>query len=254
MNNQPLTVFAAGSLKAVLSEIIIQFEAQFDSSVRCHFGPAGLLARKIQRGSKVDLFASANESHPDLLVRQQLLAPGKVFATNQLCIITRPELHVTQDNLLSRLIDPNIVLSTSKPGSDPGGDYAQMFFDRVEQLHHGLGEMMRNKAQHLLGGHIPAFSTTQPASVPTAARLILDRRSDIHVGYASNIPLMKSIPGLHTMLIPDLYQITAHYKFALGKQVTPELSALADSLTSKTGKNILSHYGFGIPQPVKMSA
>lgn len=253
MNNRPLIIFAAGSLKTAFRELILQFEEQHDVSVRSHFGPAGLLAKKIQQGAYVDLFASANEAHPDSLVEYRTMAPGKVFATNQLCVFTRPELNVNQDNLIARLADPNIVVSTSTPISDPGGDYALQVFEKIEALHPGLGIAIKNKAQHLLGGNIPAFSTTNPAHMPAAAKLIMDRRSDIHVGYASHTQTMNNLSGISIVPLPSAYQITARYKYALNKNISPAAVAFADYLLSSAGQEHLVNNGFGYARTREMA-
>jgi ABC-type molybdate transport system substrate-binding protein len=63
-----LAVFAAGSLRAPLTEIARAYEAsQPGQRVVLTFGASGLLKDRIQAGERADVFASANMEHPQAL-------------------------------------------------------------------------------------------------------------------------------------------------------------------------------------------
>jgi molybdate transport system substrate-binding protein len=57
---EPVAVFAAGSLRAVLSDIATGFTRDTGTEVRFTFGPSGLLKERIEKGEVADVFASAN--------------------------------------------------------------------------------------------------------------------------------------------------------------------------------------------------
>ena len=71
-----VTVFAAASLSAALSEIAGRYEAQTGTHVVLSFAGSSALARQIQYGAPADLFLSANEDWMDALQAEGLVAVG----------------------------------------------------------------------------------------------------------------------------------------------------------------------------------
>ena len=69
---EPVSVFAAGSLKAALSELARAFQHQYEIPVQATFGPSGLLRERIEAGEPVQVFASANMQHPQKLHQADL--------------------------------------------------------------------------------------------------------------------------------------------------------------------------------------
>src|SRR3546814_2727346 len=62
--DQPLQLFAAGSLKAALSDVAAEYEAMYDMPVANTLGASGLLRERIEKGETEQVFASANMRHP----------------------------------------------------------------------------------------------------------------------------------------------------------------------------------------------
>nr|WED69291.1 substrate-binding domain-containing protein [Pectobacterium colocasium] len=120
----PLRLYAAGSLRLALTPLLATFSERYAVDVVPTFGPAGLLSEKIIHGDAVDIFASANCAHPLRLKALGLVEETRVFTRNHLCIVMRNVPELTSQSWLMALLDPRFVLSTSTPGSDPGGDYA----------------------------------------------------------------------------------------------------------------------------------
>ena len=60
-------LYAAGSLRAALTEVGRSFESETAISVKAKFGPSGVLKDEILNGAKADVFASANLEHPRAL-------------------------------------------------------------------------------------------------------------------------------------------------------------------------------------------
>lgn len=83
-----LTVFAASSLTAAVSEIAAAYEEQEDVQVRLSFASSGTLARQIAMGAEVDLFISANTDWVGYLEEKQLIESWKDIAWNRLVLIT----------------------------------------------------------------------------------------------------------------------------------------------------------------------
>lgn len=101
-------------------------------TIRCDFGPAGLLRERIEAGEPCDFFASANVAHP-----QALLASGRAlsvssFALNRLCLTVRADAMREGDDWRSLLMREDLRIGTSTPGCDPSGDYTQQLFREWE--------------------------------------------------------------------------------------------------------------------------
>ena len=125
----PLTVFAAGSLRAALVRIAGDFEARPDGHrVRLVFGAAGLLRERLEAGEKADVFASANLAHPQALADAGRAEAVQCFARNSLCALAAPSFALQGRTLVERLLDPAVRVGTSTPKADPSGDYAFALF------------------------------------------------------------------------------------------------------------------------------
>ena len=110
-----LTLYAAGSLKAALSDVAASYEKTYQTKVATKFGPSGLLRKAIEGGENPDVFASANMAHPEKLASEGWGSPVALFARNQLCAIAQPDVAVTTDNFLDAIMDPDVRLGTSTP-------------------------------------------------------------------------------------------------------------------------------------------
>jgi molybdate transport system substrate-binding protein len=179
----PLVVYAAGSTTGVLKAMIDRFSARTGQQVTLRTGPAGLMRERIEEGDKVDLFVSANMDHPRRLQAEGLAGPVMLFARNSLCVSALPAVGLTEANLLDRLLDPRVRIGTSTPGADPGGDYAQQFFERTDAIRPGSTAILKAKAKAVVGSRIE-----EPSAAPTgsAADGMTRRNIDTSVGYCSS--------------------------------------------------------------------
>ncbi len=74
--------------------------------------------------------------------------------------------------------------------------------------------------------------------------LIRTGQSDMHIGYASYLPLLLNQPDLHVVHLPDLYRIDAEYMLAVMKPARREARLLANYLLSPEGQGFLMSKGF----------
>lgn len=121
---EPMQVYAAGSLVAALKDVIAASGIPAEAVAAPTFGPAGLLRKRIEDGEKADLYLSADLASPRRLVDAGRAKDVVPFARNTMCVLARADLGLTLDNLLDRLLKPDLRLATSTPGADPAGDYA----------------------------------------------------------------------------------------------------------------------------------
>ena len=125
-------LYAAGSLRGALTDVAKAFEAKTGNKVETKFGPSGALKNEIVGGAKAQVFASANMEHPQALHDAGKSGPVVRFARNKMCALANPLLKVDSDNLLERMLDPEVKLGISTPKADPSGDYAIEIFRKAE--------------------------------------------------------------------------------------------------------------------------
>lgn len=242
----PLTVYAAGSATGVLGEMLKRYEAETGIHVDLKTGPAGLMREKIENGDTVDLFVSANMTHPQKLHDEGKASTVAVFARNRLCVYAVPEVRMTTANVLDRLLDPRVRIGTSTPGADPGGDYAQALFEKADTVRRGATAALKAKAKAVVGG------TVEPAAPKAVSQreAMLARGTDVSIGYCSSRSTTPD-PTVTKVELPEKLAITADYGLAI---VTTTRNArrqaaagqLALFLLSPAAQNLLPTYGFSV--------
>ena len=189
-----ITVSAAISLKNAFEEIGKNFEAKNPGiKVLFNFGGSGDLARQIEAGAPVDVFASASPKDMQDIQSKNLLVPETraVFAGNSI-VIVQP----TQSSLklagIEDLIKPEVRrIGIGNPQTVPAGRYAGevlAFFKLNDALKEKLimGENVRQVLDYVVRGEVDAgivYKTdalTQPAGV----------KIFFHVPQASHSPVL----------------------------------------------------------------
>ena len=173
---ETVTLFAAGSLKAALTDVAKAYESSSGNKVESRYGPSGLLKADIAKGAKADVFASANMAHPQALHGEKKSGPVTRFARNRLCALVRPDVKVDSANLLELMLDPGIKLGTSTPKADPSGDYAFEDFRKTEAVKPGTQAILEKKALQLTGA---ADSPKSPAGRIVYGWHVAEGRADI---------------------------------------------------------------------------
>jgi molybdenum ABC transporter molybdate-binding protein len=240
-----LAVFAAGSLRAALTEIARAFERKQPGRqvVTLTFGASGLLKDRILAGERADVFASANMEHPQALVSAGKASAVRRFARNALCALTTPAIAVTLDTLVDRMLDPAVKVGTSTPKADPSGDYAWMMFERIElQGRTGAYKALAEKALQLTGG---PNSSPAPAGRNVYGVLVAAGKADIFITYCTNATLASvEQPGLQIVPVPDPINISADYGVTETIGAGPLTSAFVKFLLDPDGQAILARHGF----------
>jgi len=239
--SKPLIVLAAGSLRNAFVDIIDAFERQAGSRVQVEHGPAGLLREKIELGAPFDVFASANMAHPQRLRGLGLAGPVKRFASNGLCLISRRQLGMTEENMLDVMLDANVKLGTSTPEVDPSGDYAVQFFAMVDWLHPGKGARLAAKARALIGGRIPVVV---PPSYSAASWLIGQGLADVFISYVSNGRQCLADQNLRVVNLPKGIGPIAEYGVALNPDAHEAAQLFHHHLLSPPSQQDLERQGF----------
>lgn len=241
----PVSLHAAGSLRAALLDIAEAFEGETGIPVSPHFGASGLLKHRIARGEAGEVFASANLEHPQALARAGLAGPAVLFARNELCAFLRPGLAATSANLHDLMLDPKVRLGTSTPKADPSGDYAFAVFAKAEAVKPSARAALEAKALKLTGGPhcLPA-----PEGLNVYGHKLASGEADIFLAYCTNAqPLAKEQPGIAMLRLPDQLAVGADYGLTVLNKASPNGYRFAMYILSPRGQAILARHGFAAP-------
>lgn len=239
-----LRVFAAGSLRAVLTEVAQAFERREPGvRVRFTFGASGLLKERIAGGEAADVFASANMEHPQALAAAGQAGAVQRFTRNAMCALVAPTIDVTAQTLVDRLLDSAVKVGTSTPKADPSGDYAWKVFERIEQQgRRGAFEQLSKKALQLTGG---PNSPPPPAGRSVYGELVAQGRADIFLTYCTNAALARAEqPSLRTVAVPAAINVSADYGVAPLRSAPPPAQRFIDFLLGPEGQAIFARSGF----------
>ncbi|WP_310734547.1 extracellular solute-binding protein [Azohydromonas caseinilytica] len=246
--SEVVTVYAAGSLRAALTEAARAFESRSGARVALNFGASGLLKDKLLGGERADLFASANMEHPQALAAAGRARAVEPFARNALCLLGAPGFSLRGQSVAQRLLDPALRLGISTPGADPAGDYAFRFFERIEAsgaAAPGSADELKKHALQLTGG---PGSPTPPAGRSVYGMLLAEGRADVFVTYCTNATLAaRENAALPVLPVPAELDVAATYGLALLPGASPAAEAFAGFLRGPEGQALLRGHGFSAP-------
>jgi molybdenum ABC transporter molybdate-binding protein len=242
---ETVSLYAAGSLKAALTDVGKAFAAAAGNAVEGKFGPSGLLRKEIAGGAPAHVVASANMAHPKALHDAGKSGPVTMFTRNKLCALVRPVLTVTSGNLLATLLDPQVTVGTSTPKADPSGDYAFEAFAKAETVKPGAKATLEAKARKLTGA---ADSAKPPAGRVVYGWHVSEGRADIFLTYCTNvIAAQKQNPGQQMVQLPDELAVGADYGLTVIDGAPAAAQKFAAFILSPDGQKILANYGFAAP-------
>jgi len=249
---ETIHLYAAGSLRAALTEVARAFEADGGGQhkVETTFGASGLLRERIESGAAAHVFASADTGHPKRLAEQGLAAaPVRVFARNELCALVREGLTVSSETLLDVMLDPKVRLGTSTPKADPSGDYAFALFGKAEALKPGAKAILESKALQLTGG--PTSPKVPEGRSPYAWMLASDQ-ADIFLTYCTNALQAKAeIPALSIVPIGKPLNVGADYGLIAVRNAPTAAEDLVKYILAEKAQAILLRHGFGSGDPAR---
>jgi molybdate transport system substrate-binding protein len=231
-----------------MTQIAADYQTTRGVHVRTDFGPSGLMRERIERGEKVDVFASADVGHPQKLQQEGRATVVAMFTRNTLCAVALSRAGLTSANLLDRLLDPGVRLGTSTPKADPAGDYTWALFRLADKLKPGSFAILDQKAQKIVGGTLPGGVGNPPDLAIAALR---DGRVDVHIGYCTSARLrMSELPELQMVEIPEPLRVGPEYGLALLKGAHQSAAELMLYILSIEGQATLKRFGFnplGLP-------
>ena len=237
-----IRVFAAGSLRAAMTELALAYSADASARPTFEFGASGLLRDRLVKGEPADVFASANLEHPRALVEAGLARVVVTFTRNRLCALASSRVTAGSDTLLDALLDPANRLGTSTPRADPSGDYAWQLFDKAEAIRPGARAILAGKARKLTGGP----QTRPPPSDRSIYTMMVETgEADLFLTYCTNAALARrENPSLRVIDLPDTLAVGADYGIAVLNGAPASADAFVRFVLGSDGQRILAAHGF----------
>lgn len=237
-SNQPvkLTVFAAASLKGAFSDIGKAYSRQHPNvTVTFNFAGSDTLAQQILQGAPADLFASANASQMDVVVKSgDIVGSGvKTFAHNRLVLIY-PAANPAHIQTLQDIARPGIKIDLAAQ-SVPVGQYALDFFAKAS-------------ADPSFGATYKSSVLKNVVSYETDVKAVLAKvtlgEADAGIVYTTDAASATGKVG--TIAIPDALNSIAMYPVGVVKsgQQAAAAQSLLGYIVSPDGQATLASYGF----------
>lgn len=230
---QELTFFAAASLTDALKDVAALWVQQGHTAPRLSFGASSTLARQIEQGAPVNLFASADQKWMDYLAKKNLLAADtrKDLLGNDLVLIVPADKPVHIDIGpgvdLAALLGPAGRIATGDPAHVPVGIYAEQALKKL-----GLWDSLS-----------PRLARTD--DVRSALLLVERGEAPAGIVYATDAAVSKGVT------IAGVFPASSHdpvvYPFAVTKAGdTPEARALLAFLAGPQARAVFEQRGFKV--------
>jgi molybdate transport system substrate-binding protein len=229
-STREITVSAAISLKNAFEETGKTFMQKHPGAkVIFNFGASGDLARQIEAGAPVDVFASAAQKDMDDIGKKDLIAPNsrKDFAKNGV-VLVQPTNSIIPLQTLTDLQKKEIKkIVIGNPKTVPAGRYAE------EALrHHNLWDAVKDKL---------IFAENVRQALDYVVRDEVDAGlvySTDAMARSKEVKVVMNLPeGSHQPVIYPIGVIKGTKEESLSK-------AFVDFVISAEGQRILSQYGF----------
>jgi molybdate transport system substrate-binding protein len=234
---ETIIIFAADALPKPITAIGKIFKKEHPGVIIYYdFLGAGVLKGDIEEGAPADMFLSANGKFQRQLIKKGYLNSYKIFAYNYLAAATpyNNPAHVTESNLIQKLMNKNVSLTTSSPHSDPAGDYTWAMFRKINKKYPGAFKKITGHADHLLDAALvmPVLAT---------------ENTDLGILYTSQLlELKRKGAKINIIKIPMKYNTYAKFTISIlnqskHKRLDEDFEKL---LFSSKGKKILKYWGF----------
>jgi molybdate transport system substrate-binding protein len=230
---QELTVFAAASLTDAMKDVSALWVQAGHPPLRLAFGSSSTLARQIDQGAPVNLFASADEKWMDFLAGKKLIVAEtrKDLLGNDLVLVVPGDKaqHVTIDAAfdLLALLGPTGRLAVGDPAHVPVGMYAEQSLRKLA-LWDGIDQRLARTDDVRSG-------------------LLLVERGEAPAGivYATDARISKGVVVAGTF--PDSSHDPISYPFAVTTTGdTPEARALLIFLAGPAARAVFVQRGFKV--------
>jgi molybdate transport system substrate-binding protein len=211
---QELTVFAAASLTEAMNDIAAAWVAHGHARPKLSYGSSSTLARQIEQGAWVNLFASADLQWMEYLASRSLIVPEtrRDLLSNRLVLIV-PADHPRKIEIkpgfdLASLLGADGRLATGDPAHVPVGIYAEQALKRlgvwsVAEPHLARAENVRAALLLVERGEAPdgiVYATDAAASRGVAVAGTFPEDSHDPIVYPFAVPRAGDTPEARALL------------------------------------------------------
>lgn len=223
-----VVVFAAASLKNVLDDALMQYEAQSGATVAVSYAGSSALARQIQQGAPADIFVSANIEWMDYLEDEDMLVPAtrRVLAGNRLVLIAPQDTEFDGS------------LSDFQAALGPQGRLAMALVDAVPAGMYGRAALSNMGVWSDL-----APSVVQTDNVRAALRLVSLGEAQLGIVYATDARLDETVVVLSTF-DDDLHRPIKYPAAQIAESTHPQAADVLDFLSGPDAQAIFFAHGF----------
>jgi molybdate transport system substrate-binding protein len=232
---QQLTVFAAASLTDAMKKISALWAKDGHGALRQSFASSSTLARQIEQGAPVNLFASADEKWMDYLEKNKLIAVDtrRNLLSNDLVLIVpanKPtKVRIEPGFDIAAVLGPNGRIATGDPAHVPVGIYAQQALTKL-----GAWDAI-----------MPRLARTEDVR----GALLLVERGEAPAGivYSTDAAASKGVVVAGTFPADSHEPIT--YPFAVTRSGdTPEARTLMTFLGAAPARDVFLRHGFKLEE------
>jgi molybdate transport system substrate-binding protein len=227
---EPLRIAAAADLALAFGEIKTDFEAKTGKKVEISFGSTGLLAKQIAEGAPFDVFAAANVSFVDDVVKARACngSTKALYARGRIVVWSNDPSALPKD--LSGLTDARYAkIAIANPEHAPYGRAAQQALTKS-----GVWETLRPRMVH--GENVQqtqVYARTGNADVAIVA---------LSLAVTSGGAYLPIPEELHEPLDQALVICNGGIR-----SKTNEAHAFVDHVASPEGRAVMRKYGFLLP-------
>jgi molybdate transport system substrate-binding protein len=232
-----LMVFAAASLRDVMSEVGARFEQEHGIHVNYNFAGSNVLAQQLLAAPKADLFLSANKAWMRRLGQAKRIVPGsrQVVLGNRLVVIVN-HASTLEGNPRALFCTPGFdYLSIGNPEAVPAGIYAKDW----------LGKLSCDGASawDAVAGRIA------PAPNVRAALGLVEADRDIPgIVYATDAAMSDKVRVIHEVTGNDAPVISYHAALVDNESSHDRAKLFLRFLTSEQAAEVFRRYGFTKPE------
>lgn len=212
--DEPLTVYAASSLREAFPQI--------DADARYSFGSSGTLQAQVERGAPADVFASASPEQARELHAAGHCGAPVTFATNTLVLVVPRD--ATRIDALDDLRSGGLRIAIGAQGV-PAGDYAHALLERL-----GATDVLR------------VNRVSEERDVASVVSKVALGSADAGFVYATDA--RATAERTRTVRLPE--QEPAHYAICAVDD-TPAARSFIAAVRAPAGQATLRRHGFGTP-------
>jgi molybdate transport system substrate-binding protein len=222
-------VAAAADLQKAFTDIAAAFKTKTGITVEVQFGASGLLAKQIEQGAPFAMFAAANRSFVDQVIKAGTCdaATAKSYARGQVVIWSSSKIEAPKS--ITDLADPRFKkIAIANPATAPYGKAAKEALENS-----GVWPQIQDRI--VLGENVQAT-------------LVYAQKNDADVALVAHSLAVAAEGGTTVDVDPALYTPLDQALVICGTGEEAELAKqYAEFVLGQDGRGVMTRYGFALP-------